>query len=122
MPLTTLTFGYEKPDSSVKGDVFWEALERNIQRMNDHNHDGATGSFISSSLEPVSADNWGADLGNSTYRQLITLPNERLFDDTRIEVRKSTGEIVYADIVKVSATTFYLYTNDNSASYVISYV
>lgn len=122
MPIQTLSHGYEKPTNPTTGDVFWEALERNIQRMNDHDHDGVSAPQIAATVEEVLAANWGADLGNGSYRQLITLPDPMEFDSTRIEVRRSTGEIAYPDIVRVSASTFYIYTNDNSVSYDVSYI
>jgi hypothetical protein len=123
LPIQTLSHGYEKPTNPTTGDVFWQAMERNIQRMNDHNHDGDTGGpQLASVTSDVLAANWGADLGGGTYRQLITMPNPMAFDTTRLEVRRSTGEVAYPDMVKVSASTFYIYTNAPTVSYVISYV
>ena len=77
---------------------------------------------IAASLQEVDADDWGADLGGGSYRQEITMPAGLTFDSSRIEVRRSTGEVVYAKVVKTNDNKFYLYTNDNTASYVISYV
>lgn len=120
--MQTLSHGYEKPANPDTGEAFWQALERNIQRMNDHTHDGQDGEQIAATVDDVLAANWGTDLGNGTYRQLITLPDPMEFDSTRIEVRRSTGEVAYPDMVKVSDTTFYIYTNDNSVSYKVSYL
>lgn len=122
MPIQTLSYGYEKPTNPTTGDVFWLALERNIQKLNDHNHDGTTGAPIAAVTAAVSAAAWGSDLGNGKWRQTITLPGSRTFDATRIEVRRSTGEMAYPTIEKIDSTSFYLYTNDDSLAYVISYV
>lgn len=122
MPLTTLSKGYEKPTNPTYGDLFWPALERNIQRMNDHTHDGFDGAQIAANLQTVDSADWGADLGGGSYRQLLTMPGALVFNDTRIEVRRDDGQVVYATIERVSFNTFYLYTNDNTQSYVVSYV
>lgn len=119
---TELSHGYEKPATPDTGDTFWPMLERNIQRMNDHTHDGLDGAQLAATVEDVLAANWGADLGNGSYKQTLTLPEPMEFDTSRIEVRRSTGEMAYPDMVKVSATTFDLYTNDNTVSYKVSYL
>jgi len=121
-PINTLSYGYEKPVNPTTGDVFWLALERNIQRMNDHSHNGTDGPRIAATTEAVSAASWGSDLGNGKWRQTITLPTGFTFDNARIEVRRSTGEMVYPTIEKIDSTSFYLYTNDDSLAYVISYL
>lgn len=45
--MITLSYGYEKPQNGDTGDVFFPALERDIQRLNDHTHDGVNSPFIS---------------------------------------------------------------------------
>lgn len=122
MPLTTLSKGYKKPSDPCYGDVFYPAMEDNIQQMNDHTHNGTDGALIASTTQSVSAGSWGSDLGGGTYRQLITMTSPFVYDSTRIEVRRSTGEMAYPTIEKVSSNTFYIYTNDNSVAYTISYV
>jgi hypothetical protein len=120
--LEILSHGYEKPENSTTGAQWFPAMERNIQRMNDHTHDGLDGAQIGANLQNVLAANWGADLGGTSFRQEVIMPNPLEFDTSRIEVRRSTGEMVYPTIVKTAANKFYLYTNDNTAEYVVSYV
>ncbi len=122
MPLTDLSYGYEKPSNPTTGDVWFPAMERNIQRMNDHTHDGDNGARIAAETASISSGAWGSDLGGSKYRKLLTLPAGFTFDAVRIEVRRSTGEMVYPTIEKVSSTTFYLYTNSNALTYTVSYI
>jgi hypothetical protein len=117
-----LSFGYERPENTCTGDVWFPAMERNIQRMNDHTHDGVNAGFIAANIGQALAANWGVDLGGGSYKQLLTLPDGMTFDHSRIEVRRSTGEVAYPTIVKSTDTAFYLYTNDNSLSYNLSYV
>lgn len=122
MPIVILSKGYKKPSAPTFGDLWFPAMEDNIQLMNDHTHDGSDGQFLAKSTSTVLAANWGADLGGGSYRQLIALPDNRQFDTSKLEVRRSTGQVVYPTIERVSATTFYIYTNDNSIAYSILYV
>jgi hypothetical protein len=122
MPLSTLSHDYEKPSNPTYGDVFWPAMERNIQRMNDHTHDGDDGELIAKDTGSAASGSWGSDLGGGSYRQIITLPNNRQFDSTEIQFRLSTGEVIYPTVEKISGTTFYVYTNDNSKTFTILYV
>lgn len=122
MPLSTLSYGFEKPSNPTYGDLFWPAMERNIQRMNDHTHNGTNSARIAATTAEVLSAAWGSDLGGGTYRQTITCPAGFTFDTCRIEVRRDTGEVVYPKLVRVTSTTFYIYTNDNTAGYTISYV
>ena len=112
-----LSKGYEKPINPDTGDVWFPAMERNIQRMNDHTHNGTDGAFIAVTIQDILAANWGADLGGGTYRQLITLPSGIQFDSTRLEFRLSTGQVVYPTVERVSGTTYHVFTNDNALSY-----
>lgn len=122
MSITTLSKGYQKPSDPTYGDLFFPALEDNIQLMNDHAHDGVTGAVTPRTVVTASSGSWGSDLGGGTYRQLLTAPTGFTYDDARIEVRRSTGEIVYATIERVSSTTFYLYTNNNAITYTVSFL
>jgi hypothetical protein len=122
MPITILSKLFEKPSSPTNGDLWWAAMERNIQYMNDHTHNGTNSQLIAGNTQAVSGAAWGADLGGGSYRQTITVPSGINFDNNRIEVRTSDGQMVYPTIVKVSTTTFYIYTNNNSQGYTISYV
>lgn len=122
---STLTYGFVKPATGDKGSVFWPAMEDNFQQLNDHTHDGVDSSLLAaggsrSVTQAVSAASWGADLGGGTYRQLVTLPagltsTGGTYDDFSIQLRDSTtGEPVLNRIAKVSSTTYYIYTNDNT--------
>lgn len=122
MSISTLSKGYKKPSNPTTGDLFFPALEDDIQLMNDHTHNGSDGALIANTQQTVSSAAWGSDLGGGSYRQLLTVPTGFAYDSARMQVRRSTGEIVYPTIERVSSSTFYLYTNDNSKSYVINYV
>lgn len=46
--MDVLSYGYKKPQDGDTGDVFFPAIEDNIQRVNDHTHDGVNSAFIAS--------------------------------------------------------------------------
>ena len=45
MAISNLSKGYLKPGNPTTGDLWFPAMETNIQLMNDHVHDGALAGF-----------------------------------------------------------------------------
>lgn len=125
--MQVLTYGYKLPEDLDWGFVFFPALSYNITRLNSHNHDGVNSPALSVGSMAVSAGtiaaaSWGTTIGNGQYRQLITLPGLFTYDGRNISFRKATtGEILYLQTAKVSANTFYVYSNDNTLDAVIIY-
>ena len=119
--MQTLSKGYKKPQNPDTGDVWFPAMEQNIQQLNDHTHNGVDSQFLAVTTQTISNASWGSDLGGSTYRQLVTLPTGIQYDSTRLEFRLTTGEVVYPTVERVSSTTYYVYTNDNTVSYTAIY-
>lgn len=118
--MLTLSYGYKKPQNPDTGDLFFPALEADIQQLNDHNHDGTNSAPLASGVQDALSGSWVATSGGM-YRQLMTVPSGLSYDTCNIWVKRSTGEFVYPTIERVSATTFYLYTNDNSLAYKVFY-
>ncbi len=117
--MLTLSYGYKKPQTNDRGSVFWSALEFDIQRLNDHTHNGTNSAKLTAAssmavtIALASAD-W-ASIGGGLYRQLATISGSVLFADAAIQFRGTTdGKSYYLDYLKVSASTFYVYINDNS--------
>lgn len=116
--MITLSKGYEKPQNPDTGDVFFPALERNIQRLNDHTHDGVNSQFLATTSQSILSANWvAAPIGGGVYRQLVTVPAGFSWDQCEAWFKLSSGETVYPALERVSATTFYVYTNDNTVAY-----
>ena len=115
----TLSYGYVKPQTGDKGSVFFPALEANIQRENDHNHNGTNSALLTATstlvvTQAILAASW-ASQGGGIYRQTVTMPSNINFDTHAIQFRKtSDGGLLYLHAVKVTANTYYLYVNDNS--------
>lgn len=117
--MITLTYGYKKPINPDTGDIVFPALEGDIQQLNDHNHDGANSAPLATQTVSALAANWVTGVAGVSYKQLITVPTGLSFDTCNTWVKRSTGEMAYPTIERVSATTFYLYTNDNTLAYTL---
>lgn len=121
--MLTLSYGYKKPQAGDRGSVWFPAMEDNMQRLNDHTHDGVSSSFISgsniaSANVSVLAANWGAAVRPGVYRQLISMPSGFSFDNCISQVKiDSSGHVVNLTVERVSASSFYIYTCDNTESY-----
>ena len=128
---TTLSKGYRKPDTGDRGSSFYPDLAANIDLSNSHNHNGTNGEKVNVkdltvTSQTLASGDWGADLGGSTYRQLVTLPTGMTFNDMIPKFQVSgggdDGTVIHPTVVKVSATTYYAYVNDNAISVLITYV
>lgn len=124
--MLTLSYGFKLPQDGDKGDALFTALEDNITRVNDHTHNGTnspalTATSIVGVPQNILSANWVANGPTGFYRQLVTLPPGFDFDLVHISTRLSTGDYVAAEIEKVSDTQYYVYTIDNTISFVAVY-
>lgn len=120
--MTLTTYGYKLPASPDTGDVWFAALAFDIQRLNDHTHDGTNSAPLSSQSQSVLSANWvAAPIGGGVYRQLMTLPGALQYDTIDMWFKLSSGETVYPTVERVSATTYYVYTNNNALAYTAFY-
>lgn len=121
--MLTLSYGYKKPQSGDRGNSFFTAMEDNIQRLNDHTHNGTDSAPLpAQSILGVSSNilaaNWVAYGGpTGFYRQLVTVPAGFDFDTVGISFRLATGDYIFPTIERVSDLTYYVYTIDNTLSY-----
>ena len=118
--MDTLSYGYKKPVNPDTGAAVFPALEADIQQLNDHTHNGVNSAPLATQQQTILAANWVATSGGM-YRQLLSVPTGLSFDTCNIWARRSTGERAYPAMERASSSTFYLYTNDNTLSYVLSY-
>lgn len=111
-----LSKGYKKPETGDFGDVWFPALEDNIDLMNSHTHNGVDGEKISvinllASTLTVTAASF-ADQGDGYWRATVTVPSGGLVDNYVVAVKDpTTKEPVQLRMEKLSSTQFYLYTN-----------
>lgn len=124
--MQTLTYGFKKPQTGDKGDVFFSALEDDIQQLNDHTHNGVnsakiTSSSVTATTSTIVAAGW-VHQGNGTYRQTVTMPGSLQYNDYFVQVKNTTtGHQYFPTIEKVTATTFYVYVNDNTLNLTLYY-
>jgi hypothetical protein len=126
--MQTLSNGYKLPATGERGSVFYPALEDNITLSNSHAHTGSDGEQIdakhlSKTTSTIASASWAAVSGHTgTYRQLLTLPSGFTWDACEMKFTLSTlGHVIYPSIEKVSATTYYVYFNDNTLDLKVTY-
>ena len=82
--MNTLSNGYFVPEDGDFGDVWFDAIEANIQRVNDHSHNGVDSSRIPSvSVQAVTGTIAAADFvaqPDGRFRALSTVPAGGNFD------------------------------------------
>lgn len=125
--METLSYGYKKPETGDRGTSLFDALEDNIQRVNDHTHNGTdsaplTAQSIVGISEDILAVDWvtyGGPIGH--YRQQVTVPAGFDFDLVQISFRTDVGAYVYPTVERVSNTQYYIYTIDNTLDLVAVY-
>lgn len=118
--MITLTYGFKQPQTGDKGSVFFPALEDNIEALNDHTHNGTNSAKLTAAAsvvvsQSILAASWVAT-SNGTYRQLVTIPGTlTAVSDVRVSFRDATTlDEYHLKVEKASATTYYVYINDNS--------
>ncbi len=120
MPVETLTYGTKKPTNPTSGDEWFPAIEDNCDHADAHVHDGVTGAITPATSAAISSGSWASE-GAGLYSQTVSLPAGRQYDTTAIQFRLSTGEVIHPTVEKASATSYKVYTNDNSKSFVALY-
>lgn len=114
--MIVLSKGYKLPETGDFGDVWFPALEDNIQQMNDHTHNGTDGERLSginlqASTLTVLVGSF-VDQGNGYYRATVTVPSARLVDEMVITVKDpTTKDPIFGKLEKLSATQFYIHIN-----------
>ncbi len=125
--MLTLTYGYKKPETNDRGNIFFVPLAADIQQLNDHFHNGVDSALIpgSSIIKPTTsilAVGWSATSGGR-YRQEITLPTGFLFASAIIRFITAAGNVAELTTELGSAANkYYVYVNDNTLALTAVYV
>lgn len=118
--MITLTYGLKKPESGDKGATLWTALQDDIAHIDAHTHNGTDSPKLSVqnlnvTTQAISHLNWAANGPAGHYRQTVTMPAGFTYDNFIIDFRKTTtGEKIYPTVEKVTSTTYFIYTIDNT--------
>jgi hypothetical protein len=122
----TLSYGYIKNQTGDKGSVFFPDLEFNIQRVNDHNHNGAnssklTNSAIDSATQTLLAAAWSFVVDE--YKQTVTVPSGVDLSKHCPRFKHSvTGELLFLSVVILTDTTYDVFINDNTVDLQVAYI
>jgi hypothetical protein len=124
---TTLTYGQKIPDAGDRGVPLFQDLEDNFTRLDSHNHDGVNSPLLTAQAfigvaQTILAANWvtyGGPIGH--YRQLVSMSPGFLFNTTKIGFRTSAGQYIYPTVERVSNTSYYLYSTDNTIDFIAIY-
>jgi hypothetical protein len=113
-----LSKGYILPQTGDKGDVFFPALEFDIQRLNDHNHNGVNSEKIpTTNIDPVKQSlpsaGWLLESPGKWYQELDLVNVD--YANVVIIVKNSLGEQLFLDVKPgTSSKKYKVYTNDNT--------
>lgn len=124
--MITLSYGFKKPQDGDKGPVIFPAMVLNIQKVNDHTHDGTNSARLpaqnfGTTKQTILAAAWDATaLPAGHFKQSVAIPAGFNFDDFVISFRDSVG-IIYPTIVRTSNTTYDIYTIDNTQDFTAVY-
>lgn len=126
--MLVLSYGYKKPETGDKGDVFFPALEFNIQRLNDHSHNGTNSAKLTAlAIEAIShvklAAGWVAVVGEAgTYKQTVTVPAGVDLDELcPLILDNTTKKYLSLCVQKLTSTTFEVSINDNTIDLLVLY-
>ena len=124
--MQTLSYGFKKPEDGDKGDAVFTALEENIQRTNDHTHNGVNSApidiaFLTKYSQDVPAASWGSPV-DGLYSTIVSMVGGLQFDTATVTIREtSTGKLMSLSYEKVSANSFRVYCNDPTKDITILY-
>lgn len=118
-----LTNGYKLPEDEDKS--FFDYIRYNIQRLNNHTHDGENSENISPSSIVATTQRinsgWLAS-GGGLYYQEVTIPEPYEFDDVKIfVVDYNTRQPLYPTIEKTDISKFNIIVPYNNADLEIIY-
>jgi hypothetical protein len=121
-----LSYGYKKPESGDTGSVWYPALEDDIQQLNDHAHNGVNsapieGGHIVASSITLAAIDWVNVVADVEWRQVCTLTAPYTYSGTVKEIRLNAAskDLVHPKLEFIDETSFYVYTNDPTASFIV---
>lgn len=136
--MTTLTYGFQRPDTGDKGSVWFPAMEDNITQLDSHNHDGVNSAALPSSSigkfsSTISSGSWVSD-GGGNYHVVVTVPigisgastyNDIIYYEMIVKINTAGvtyGDRLYPSLERESSTTFTVRVNNNTLDLIIYYV
>jgi len=125
---TTTPFGYKIPDVGDLALSWMQNLSDNWARISAHTHNGIdSDSLTITSITKLTTDIlsavWVND-GNGNFTQTVTVPGAitEINDFHVYFFVVATGERIFPDVIRQSATTYEVGINDNSLALTATYV
>lgn len=112
-----LSYGYLKPENTDRGDAVFPALQTNIQKLNDHTHNGENSAPLGVATVNLPSGSWLALGSDGLYYQDIAIALPFSYDTADVWFRLSTGEPVYPSVTRNSANSIRVFTNNNALQY-----
>ena len=130
--MLTLTKGFFKPQTGDKGSVWFPAMETNMQKLNDHVHNGTdsqklTSIALDAAVQTVTSAGWNTPV-SGVYEQTVDItaafPSGISYDTHTLVIRvnDADAEVVYLKTKRITATSFKMYSNDASLAVKILYL
>lgn len=113
---TVLSNGYRLPENGDLGSSWFPDLAFDIQRLNDHTHNGIDSNKLTPTsttliTETLPAENFTIDLEKNKYKALLAMPTGLRVDTTSINFRDVvTKERVHLSIEKTAVNTLNVYS------------
>lgn len=115
--MIVLSNGYKLPETGDFGDVWFPALEDNIQRVNDHTHDGSNSNKLPATsltgvIQTISSGSFAGSAG--VFTATITVFGGTVDVDNKHFIFRdpTTKEPLYLKYTKVSATQIEVTINE----------
>ena len=114
--MQVLSKGWKLPQTGDFGDVWFLALESNIQQSNSHKHDGIDSEKISSIsfvsvVATLAAASFTANIDGS-FTAPVVIPSGALIDTLALTFKDPiTKDQIFLKVLKTSSTTFNVTTN-----------
>ena len=114
--MIVLSKGWKLPETGDFGNVWFPALEDNINQMNSHDHDGVnsekiSGGNVKATSVTVTSGSFSL-VSAGVYRATVTVPNAGLVDESKAVVKDPTSKnIMLLNQEKLNSTQFYIYIN-----------
>jgi len=102
----------KKPESGDTGSELFEALENDIEILDDHDHDGVTSeklNTLSTVAYTISIDTNDWVAYNNIYKKIVNMPTGHNYSDYIIIIKDNSGDQIFCDIED----------NDNNTSFIV---
>ena len=132
--MALLPYGYYDLVAGEESSTEWMPNTRaNWVRMASHQHDGVDSALIpaaylslSKSTQTLLAAGW--IVAGSGYKQTVTLPGVLVFDSVLMKFKLSKagdtydGAIMHPTVIKIAASQYDIYVNDNTIDVLAVYI